>query len=107
MKICQNCNEEMNSNCIKYCSNKCAYEVMDKKAKYRKQALSKNKLSIKERIQKLLHDKLGWGIKGIIIAGNDCGLDFFPAVYTCRFCNYKLMQDSSGSWFHLSEKLGD
>ena len=33
MKICQNCGEEMSSNCIKYCSNKCAYEVINNKRK--------------------------------------------------------------------------
>ena len=54
------------------------------------------KEEIKHRIQRFLHDKLGWGFPLERIGG-----DNFQPVYICRFCNRKIVRDSTGAWFHL------
>lgn len=55
---------------------------------------------MKKKIQKLLHDWLGWGFPTGYQSGGD---DFQPTQF-CKFCDYRLAQDSNGDWFHLSSK---
>lgn len=46
--------------------------------------------------RKKLHDLLGWGYPLELIRG-----DSFQSVYSCRFCDKELAQDSTGAYFHL------
>ena len=50
-----------------------------------------------KKIQKLLHDWLGWGYPIEEIDG-----DHFQSVFSCRFCPGHLTTDSNGDWFHLN-----
>lgn len=49
------------------------------------------------KIQKWLHDKLGWGYPTGILERNP-----IQDVSGCRFCQGRLTQDSQGNWFHLT-----
>lgn len=49
-------------------------------------------------IKRWLHDVLQWGFPKKISGG-----DSFQPTYTCEFCDYKLAQDSTGAYFHLSQ----
>ena len=55
---------------------------------------------MKKKIQKLLHDWLGWGFP----TGYQLGGYGFQPTQFCKFCDYHLAQDSNGDWFHLSSK---
>lgn len=52
-----------------------------------------------QRIRRWAHDKLGDGYPVQNIGG-----DSFQPVWSCRYCNGTLAQDSQGNWFHLSGK---
>lgn len=59
------------------------------------------------KIQKWLHDKLGWGFRV-----RKEGYTFSPqreggyrAYYECKFCGSELEQDSQGNWFHLTNLI--
>jgi len=50
-------------------------------------------------MKKFLHDKLHWGFPKEKIGG-----DNFQPNYSCQFCPREVIQDSGGSWFHLTDK---
>ena len=54
-------------------------------------------MAIIQKIQKFLHDKLGWGFPNKSISG-----DGYQPTYSCRFCDEEIAKDSQGNWFHLS-----
>ncbi len=54
---------------------------------------------MKERIKEKIHGVLGWGYP----IGQQEDDDFQPT-FACKFCDYRLAQDSTGAYFHLSEK---
>lgn len=51
-------------------------------------------------IEKTLHNILGWGFPADIVEG-----DSFQPVYCCKFCDRALLQDSTGTWFHLERSI--
>lgn len=51
------------------------------------------------KAQKKLHDWLGWGFPASIDHQDD-----FQPTYHCKYCNQSLAQDSTGAYFHLSNK---
>lgn len=48
-------------------------------------------------IKKFFHNVLGWGYPAKRIPCNGYS---FP-LYTCKFCDGRVTQDSTGAWFHL------
>ena len=54
-------------------------------------------------MKKLLHNLLGWGF----FDGWADTSDKWQPTAKCRFCEYELAQDSTGAWFHLSEKVAE
>lgn len=49
------------------------------------------------RIQKWLHDKLGWAF---LFPTTES--DFNKRIHLCKFCDWRIEKDSQGNWFHLS-----
>ncbi len=52
---------------------------------------------ILKKIQKLLHDFLGWGYPYGMK-----NLDSFQSSYNCKYCSKSICQDSQSNWFHLN-----
>lgn len=55
------------------------------------------------KIQKWLHDKLGWGFRERAEGFSFKKVGTFQSYYLCKFCGGTLAQDSQLNWFHLIE----
>lgn len=58
-----------------------------------------SKSKVGEKIQKFMHDILGWGYSAGLKEKDEYG---FQNTYKCKYCDGSLTYDSTGALFHLS-----
>jgi hypothetical protein len=54
---------------------------------------------ILKAIRKFTHDKLGWHLQPLQLGFDGCSL-----FGICPYCGKKVLQDSQGNWFMISER---